>query len=192
MNKQEFLTQLREQLRSVPTADVQATVDYYAEMIDDRMEEGLSEQAAVAAVGTPEEIAKNILAETPATPQSPRKISWWVIVLVVLGAPIWLSLFIAVAAVIFSVLVALWSVVISLYAVAVSLGVAAIGCLLAGILALNLPGTVFVTLGAALVCAGLAIALFMLGNLVAKGMACLTKLCFQGVKRCFARKERSV
>ena len=44
--------------------------------------------------------------------------------------------------------------------------------------------------GAALVCAGLAILLFLLGKLAAKGMVKLTKLTCKGVKNIFARKER--
>lgn len=189
MNKQDFLAQLREKLRSVPKADAQATVDYYAEMIDDRLEEGLSEQEAVAAIGNPEEIAKNILAETPGAPKQARKISGWEMVLIVLGAPIWLSLLVAVAAVVVSILVSLCSVVLSVYAVSVSLGAAALGCIF-GSFFLSEMG--LAALGAALVCAGLAILVFMLGNLAAKGVLALTKLTWKGVKRCFRRKEQAV
>ena len=92
MNKYEFLAQLRKQLELISEEDARASVDYYAEMIDDRMEEGLSEEAAVAAIGDVREIARNILAETPVEQKKPRKISGWVIVLLVLGAPVWLSL----------------------------------------------------------------------------------------------------
>ena len=66
MNKFEFITALRAKLWSIPEEDRQRSVDYYSEMIDDRMEDGLSEEAAVAAIGDLDEIVKNILAETPA------------------------------------------------------------------------------------------------------------------------------
>lgn len=192
MNKYEFLAQLRKQLESIPEEDARASVDYYAEMIDDRMEEGLSEEAAVAAVGDVKEIARNILAETPAEQKKPRKISGWVVVLLVLGAPVWLSLLIAAGAVVFSVLVSLWSVVICLYATTFSLGVSSLGCLLAGFVTMRMPGAIFVGLGGAMVCAGLAVAFFMLSNLAAKGMIALGKLTWKGIKRCFNRKEQSV
>lgn len=189
MNKRDFLAQLREKLRFVTKADVQATVDYYAEIIDDRLEEGFSEQEAVAAIGNPEEIAKNILAETPAAIKQSRKKSGWEIVLIVLGAPIWLSLLVAVAAVVVSILVSLYSVVLSVYAVSISLGAAALGCIF-GSFFLSEMG--MAALGAALVCAGLAILVFMLGNLATKGMFALTKLTWRGVNRCFRRKEQAV
>ena len=192
MNKYEFLAQLRKQLESIPEEDARASVDYYAEMIDDRIEEGLSEEAAVAAVGDVKEIARNILEETPAEQVRPRKISGWVLALLVLGAPVWLSLLIAAAATVFSVLVGLWSAVIGLYAAAVSLGAASLGCLATGFAAMRMPGALFVGLGGAMVCAGLCIGVFLLSNLAAKGMIALGKLTWKGIKRCFNRKEQSV
>lgn len=192
MNKYEFLAQLRKQLETIPEADARASVDYYAEMIDDRMEEGLSEEEAVAAVGDVKQIARNIFAETPVEQRQPRKISGWIVALLVLGAPVWLALLIAAAAVVFSVWVSLWSVVVSLYAVAVSLGVSCVGCLVASFVTIKMPGAVFVGVGAALVCAGLAIAFFMLSNLAAKGMVALTKLTWKGTRHCSVRKEQSV
>ncbi len=192
MNKQEFLAQLRENLWAMPKADAQASVEYYGEMIDDRMEEGLSEEEAVAAVGDAKEIAKNILAsEGTAEPKEKKRptMGWRSVLLLTLGAPIWLSLLVAAAAVVVSVLVSLWSVVLSVYATCVSLGAAALGCIF-GSFFLSEMG--LAALGAALICAGLMILVFLLGNLAAKGMLILTKLTWKGVKRCFRRKEQAV
>ena len=195
MNKFEFITALRAKLWSIPEEDRQRSVDYYSEMIDDRIEDGLSEEAAVAAIGDLDEIVKNILAETPvAEPakqavKQKRKLSWWEIVLLVLGFPVWGSLLIAAAAVVFSVWIGLWSVVISLYATAVALGASAIGCILGSFFMIGSMGEAMVAWGAALLCAGLAILLFMLSNLAAKGMVALTKLTWNGI---FHRKERTV
>ena len=44
MGKQEFLEQLRKQFSSLPQADIEEQLSFYSEMIDDRMEEGLSEE----------------------------------------------------------------------------------------------------------------------------------------------------
>ena len=194
MNKHEFLTNLRAKLWSIPEADRQRSVDYYAEMIDDRMEDGLSEEEAVAAIGDLDAIVKDILAETSvAEPpkqehKQKRKLSWWEILLLVLGFPVWGSLLIAVVAVVFSVWISLWAVVISLYATTVALGASAIGCLIAGFFAAG-SGVIVVTLGAALVCAGFAILFFLLSNLAAKGMTSLTKLTWNAI---FHRKERTI
>ena len=150
---------------------------------------------SVAAIGDPDEIARTILASTnfpqPTAPvqKAGKRLRWWEILLLVLGSPVWLSLIIAVAAVIFSLWISLWSVVISLYATAVALGASAIGCLLAVFFTFDVPGSAAVALGAALICAGLTILIFMLSNLAAKGMVALTKITWKSI---FARKEKVV
>ena len=195
MNKFDFLTQLRAKLWSIPKEDTERSVEYYREMIDDRMEDGLSEEEAVAAIGDLDEIVKTILAETPPAepqqqePKQKRKLSWWEITLLVLGSPVWAAMLIAAAAVIFSVWISLWAVVISLYAVTVALGASAIGCIVGSVFMIGRTAEIVVAWGAALVCAGLAILFCMLSNLAAKGMVALTKLTWNGI---FHRKERTV
>ena len=180
----------------MPAADQQRSMDYYAEMIDDRMEDGLSEEEAVAAIGDLDEIVKQILTESPRPPQvvqtpAPEKkpISIWLIILLVLGFPVWGAILISFAAVIISIWVSLWSVVVSLYATTFALGVSALGCMVGSFFMVGGMGTAIVAWGAALVCAGLAILLFLLSNLAAKGVVNLTKLTWKGI---FRRKERSV
>lgn len=195
MDKFTFITELRAKLWAIPEEDRQRSLDYYAEMIADRMEDGLSEAEAVAAIGDLDEIVKTILAETPGVPvaeetQKKRRLRWWEITLLVLGSPVWMALLIAVVAVVFSVWASLWAVVISLYATAVALGASAIGCVFGSFFMLK--GEIAVALGAALVCAGLAILFLLLSNLAAKGMVKLTKLLFVWIKGMFAGKERAV
>lgn len=198
MDKLDFLVELLEKLQSLPEEDRQRTADYYAEMIDERMEDGMDEEEAVAAIGDLDEIVKQILAETPAAPaaeeppKTNRKFRVWEIILLILGSPVWLSLLIAAAAVVFSVWISLWAVVISLYAAAVSLGAAALGCILGSFFMIGGAGGVMVACGAALVCAGLAIPVFMLSNLAARGMIALTKHTWKGTVRMFGGKERTV
>ena len=50
MSKQEFLDQLRARLSGLPRQDVIERLNFYSEMIDDRMEEGLSEEDAKAMI----------------------------------------------------------------------------------------------------------------------------------------------
>ena len=200
MRKQEFLDKLKASLWAMPEADKQRSMDYYAEMIDDRMEDGLSEEEAVSAVGDLDEIVKQILHETPRPPATVKKepkkqkrgLEAWMIVLLVLGSPLWIPLVASVVGTVFGVYVSLWSVVIVLYAVAVAVGAAAIGCLIGSFFMIGRPGVIVVSVGTALLCAGLGILLFMLGNLAAKGMIALTKLCWRGVKSIFQRKEQAV
>ena len=63
MTKNEFLAELKERLAGLSEADLNRSMDYYAEMIEDRMEDGLSEEEAVKEVGTPAAIAEEILKE---------------------------------------------------------------------------------------------------------------------------------
>lgn len=48
MLKEEFLAQLRGGLAGLPQEDLEERLAFYSELLDDRMEEGLSEAEAVA------------------------------------------------------------------------------------------------------------------------------------------------
>ena len=196
MKKQEFLEKLKGSLWAMPEADVKNSLEYYSEMIADRMEEGLSEEEAVAAIGDLEEIVSQILSETPRPPQvvqkeAPKKnpTPIWLIILLILGFPVWGSIAISIAAVVFSVWASLWAVVISLFATTFALGVSALGCILGSFFLIGGFAEAFVAWGAGIVCAGLAILLFMLSKLAAKEMVKLTKWTWNLV---FRRKERAV
>lgn len=193
MTKLEFILSLNDRLSRLPKTEVQERLNFYSEMIEDRMEEGLSEEDAVKAVGSVDEIAEQILADFSPTKKqkTKRKLKVWEIVLLSLGSPIWLSLLIAAFAVIFSLYVSLWSVIVSLWAVFGAL----VGCAFGGIAA----GAVFAVsenifsgialICAGLVCAGLSILFFFLCNLVTKATVLLTRKIARWVKTRFVEKE---
>ena len=197
MKRNDFLNQLRARLWAMPEADKQRSVDYYSEMIDDRMEDGLSEEEAVAAIGDLDEIVEQILHETPRPPatvhngqkQQKRGLEPWMIVLLVLGSPLWIPLVVSAVSVVFSIYVSLWSVVISLYAVFIALAASAAGCVVGSFFMIGRFAEVMVAWGAAALCAGLSILFLLLANLAAKGLVKLTKLVWNSV---FHRKERTV
>ena len=56
MNKTEFLERLGERLSGLPQEDIDERLGFYGEMIDDRMEENLSEEEAVAQIGSMDDI----------------------------------------------------------------------------------------------------------------------------------------
>ena len=199
MNKQAFLAKLRKGLSGLPQGDVEESVSFYSEMIDDRMEEGLSEEDAVRQIGNVDEIISQIIADTPlaklvkekVTPKKRRKA--WEIVLLVLGAPVWLSLAVAAFAVIVSLYAAFWAVIISLWAVCASL----IGCAFGGIAAgigfafggHNLTGIALI--GAGIVCAGLSIFAYFGCKAATTGTVRLTKKIVLCMKNCFMKKEEA-
>ena len=137
MNKHEFFEQLGRGLSGLPQEDIDERLMFYGEMIDDRMEDGLTEEEAVAEIGSPDEIASQIIAETPLTKlvkqkvKPKRKLKAWEIVLLAVGSPIWVSLLIAAAAVVFSLYITLWSLIISLWAITLAFGVSAVACVAA-------------------------------------------------------------
>ena len=50
MNKSEFLNSLEEKLKELPKDEIRKTIDYYDEMIDDRIEDGMTEEEAVKSI----------------------------------------------------------------------------------------------------------------------------------------------
>ncbi|MGM9521593.1 MAG: DUF4097 family beta strand repeat-containing protein [Oscillospiraceae bacterium] len=64
MSKKEFLDELCRRLRLMPPDEAQKTVLFYSEAIDDRMEDGLSEEEAVAAMGSIDDIVREVMGTT--------------------------------------------------------------------------------------------------------------------------------
>ena len=60
MTKEQFLLTMQNALSGMPRADLDRTLQYYREMIEDRCEEGMNEADAVADVGDPIELAAAI------------------------------------------------------------------------------------------------------------------------------------
>lgn len=200
MNKQEFLSGLRKGLFGLPQDDIEERLTFYSEMLDDRMEEGLSEEEAVSAIGSVEEIVGQTVADIPLARvvkeriKPKRRLRAWEIVLLALGSPIWLSLGIAAATVIFALYVSLWSVIVSLWAVFGSLAVCAVGSVPMCVI-LAAGGSVasgMVTLSAGIVCAGFSILMFFGCRETTKGIFILTKKFAIRIKNCFIKKEEAL
>jgi len=191
MTKAEFTLALHEKLSSLPMDEIEERLAFYLEIIDDRMEEGLSEEEAVAAVGSVEVIAAQILADIPITrlikgkikPQ--RKRTGWEVLLLILGSPLWLSLGIAAIAVVLSLYISLWAVIISLWAAFGSLIIGAFSGIVAGIVLVfvSTPLAGLALAGGGLICAGSAIFLFYGCKAATKGTLLLPKKLFMGRKR---------
>lgn len=199
MRKQEFLCALKKRLSGLPKQDVEERLNFYSEMIDDRTEEGRTEEEAISDIGSVDEISAQIIADIPLTKiatervKPKKRLKMWEIALLALGSPIWLSLAIAAFAVILSLYVVLWSLIVSVWAVFVSLAAGAIGGVIAGIFfAFSGNGlTGIAMVGAGIVCAGLAIFLFFGCKTTTKGIIHLTQKIALGIKKCFIKKENA-
>ncbi len=199
MTKQEFLSALGKKLSGLPQDEIGERLSFYSEMIDDRMEEGRSEEEAVAQIGTVEELASQIIGEIPLSKlvkekvKPKRKRKPWEIALLILGAPLWAPLLIAAAAVVFSLYIVLWALIVSLWAVFVSLIAAALGglgCGVAQIAVGNRPQGLAM-IGAGLFCAGSSVFLFFGCKAATAGIARLTKRFALWLKKRFVKKEEA-
>lgn len=199
MSKQEFLAQLRKGLSGLPQDDIEERLTFYSEMLEDQIEEGLSEEEAVLAAGTIDEIVQQIIADIPLVKiakernKLKRHLKAWEIVLLALGSPIWLSLGIAAVAVIFALYVSFWSVIIALWAVFASLAVCAVGSVPACVIltARGSSSSGVAMLAAGIVCAGLSVFMFFGCWEATKGCSIFTKKIAIWIKNCFIKKEEA-
>lgn len=200
MTKNEFLNILRsrEEIFGLPEEDIARSLSFYEELIDDRIEEGMSEEEAVAAVGDPREIAAQILSEIPLSKlvkekmKPSHRLRAWEIVLLILGAPIWLSLLCAALVIVISLYAVLWSLVVVVWAVVAALG----GTLLLSIAALVLlcaqgsVGMGIFLLGLGVICGGLGVFAWYGAMKATKGAWWLTSKMPFWMKSLFVGKEK--
>ncbi|MBO5883875.1 MAG: DUF1700 domain-containing protein [Clostridia bacterium] len=200
MTKLKFLLSLNEKLSGLPKEEVEERLNFYSEMIEDRMEEGLSEEEAVAEIGSIDEIAAHIVDDIPLSKIAKEKIrpkrylKAWEIVLLAVGSPLWLVLGLSAFAIVIALYAVIWSLVVSAWAVFASLSaVGAVG-IPAGILfAINgniLSGIALAS--ATLVSGGLAIFAFIGCMAATKGTVLLTKKIIFGIKKSFIKKEETL
>ena len=187
MNKEQFMAALRHRLRYLPAEEVERSLSFYAESIDDRVEDGMSEWEAVAALGDVESIAREIETSLPLVTVVKERVKkekhktsggskWLWVLLIVLGCPIWLSVLAALAVSVLAVYVSLWVAVICVFIAPVVLFVVGLALLLYAIvkgIALGV-GAVLLLVGSAAVLVGLALLLFAPLCLLAKGFGKLT------------------
>ena len=197
MTKNEFLTELQSRLEGLFETDRNQSLDYYSEMIDDRMEDGLPEEEAVAAVGTPSELAEQILGEMPfaklvkARVKNRRKMSGGEIALLIIGFPLWFPLLMAGLIILFAFYITFWAAIVSLWATELALGVSAV----AGVVSLPFllaEGSIWAGIAmfsGGLFAAGLSIFAWYGCIYATKGLWLLGKRMIRVIKLCFIGKE---
>lgn len=194
MNKQEFLNKLKSKLEGLPKKEINEQISFYSEMIDDRVEEGLSEENAISQIGSVNDIAKQIIEQTEKASENPKKkgkLTWWEITLLALGSPMWISLIVSAFAVVISLYVSLWSVVISLWAAELSFSVGAVAGILGGTVYAFINASLgFILIGAGILLGGLSIFTFYGCKYVTKFSSYLTIKITKLIKNSFIRKEK--
>ena len=127
MSKEVFLNALRMRLSSLPQKEIDERVSFYEEMIEDRIDEGKTEEEAINEIGTVDEIVEQIASETPLVNlvkekiRPKRRIKAWEIVLIVLGFPLWLPLVLVALILSLVFYLLMWLFVIITYAIELAL-----------------------------------------------------------------------
>lgn len=181
MNKQQFLDELKNRLNGMNEGDIQKSLEFYSEMIDDSIEDGMTEEQATASLGNINDIIAQIKADYSDEKKSEKReappkpsVPVWAIILLIIGSPLWLLIIVMVL--IFYL--CLWTIVISLYTAALSMFLAGI----AGIFSFAfVPGgipQILMATGIGLISTGLAVLLFF-------GMNYLSKKIIFGTKNFF-------
>ncbi len=166
-------------------------------MIEDRMEEGLSEEEAVEAIGPAETIISQIIGGTPLVKlvkervKPKHKLKAWEITLLALGSPLWISLVLAFICIALSLYIVLWSCVAALWAADLSLAISGAVSIPVGIITYVIEGSIpgSAMIACALISAGLGILMFPGCKAVSKGTLRLTGKITHWIKSLLMRKE---
>ncbi len=169
MNKEEFLSALRKSLlkAKVSKSEVEKSLAFYGEAIDDYIEAGMDEESAVGKLGSINTITSCVVADIPPVPRAVAKAGTGSkalnIVLLVIGSPIWMSIGLALAACAFSVYVSLWAIIISLWACVLTFFLCAPAGIIGSVLGFmqNIPESALFLLGSGLAVCGLGIFSFL-------------------------------
>lgn len=193
MTKYDFLKELLEYLAPLPEAEREKAYAFYAEMIDDSIEDGMTEEQAVQRLGDMQDIVDHIIAEMPmsviikSSVRRKRK-GFKAMLWLVCGFPIWFPALMLVISLLLLLFILLWVMVPVLWSVFAAFAAAAAG----GCVGLFLyPGlsAKLLLLGGAMASGGLAIPLFLLSLRVTKQIARLTKRIWIQIKNSIFRKR---
>jgi len=197
MTKTEFLDQLNHKLRAMPDNERQDALEYY----DGYLNDAEDEEAAIAQLGLPGEVAVSILinhaAKEPAAgeaSQSARKAgvkglrTAWMVALVIFALPVGLPLVMVLAALAFSLTLS----------IVITVGVSVLGFLLGGVASivfflmvlLQDAGTALLFLGQGLASLGFGILLIKLMAVLMKGFPMIARFVEKKIGDKIARRNR--
>lgn len=196
MNKKEFIEELRARLLGLPKDDLENRLSFYEESINDRMDEGKSEEEAIKDLGTVEEIVNQVAEETSlmklvkekVTPK--RKIKGWEIALIICGFPLWFPLVLTCLILLFVGYLLTWVFTIVAYVIEGSFAVVSVAGLIAFFAYLFGGEFNLLPLGASIACLGAAILFAFACYFITKGNIKLSKNIFIWIKRRFMRKGK--
>ncbi len=178
MNQKQFLYELWRELERIPIEEREEAMRYYEEYLEDAQ----GNEQAIHALGTPKEVAAQILGDyavkglqkpAKSTKQGLSKV--WLIILAIFASPIALPLAVAIAAVALVLVIAAVAVMVALCAAGLGAVLGGIAVIIAGcwvLVASPASAVFFVGIGAFAVGLGLLIGLFSvwLGRISVSGI----------------------
>jgi len=142
VNKIDFLLQLKDALNKahVPQSEVHDAAQFYAECVDERIEEGATEAEAVEGLGSIDSIVEGIVADLPQAFRGIGRLDSGnkalKVILLLLTFPVWGSVLVFLALVAASLVVVLWSLLAAMAAfwiACIAAGLAGIASLVHGV-----------------------------------------------------------
>lgn len=200
MTKTEFLIRLKDEIREYPSEETDKSLEYYSEMIDDRMEDGMTEAEAIASLGPVEEIAEQIKCELPITTlvkykakekSKGKSMPVWAIVLLIVSSPFWICLVLIIAVVILMLYLVVWCIDLAFWICDLAFAVSAVACVVSIIVMLvqgSFASAVFY-LGAGLILSALSVFVYLACFYMSKGIVVGTKWMFRQIKKSIISKK---
>ena len=195
MNKKEFFALFREELSGLPKDDLDERVAFYEEIINDKMDEGKTEEQAIAELGSVESIVEQIASETSLVKlvkekyKPKRALKGWEIALLIAGFPLWFPLALTFFILVFVFYVLTWLLSI----IAASIEIAFVSTSVAGLIsffALLFTGSFeLAPLGVFLGCTGATILFAFVCYYAVKANIKLSKGLFIAIKKSFMKRR---
>lgn len=203
MNKIEFLYALREALEENDIPNIDSMIEYYDEIICDRVEDGMSEEEAIASMDSIDTIIENAILEKPFSSiikdkfikkhtkakESGHSVLWTI--LLVIGSPVWFPILLSLGIVAFCLYVVLWILAGVFFIVLGALALSSIACIIFPFTAFwgiaSFPSAMM-GLGAALVLGGATILLFPSVTVISKRLTATVKKTFLSIKKLFIKR----
>nr|WP_249436012.1 DUF1700 domain-containing protein [Paenibacillus sp. Marseille-Q4541] len=188
VTKSKFLSELAEKLKNLPQSEISKSIDFYSEIIDDRMEEGMSEEEAVNGLGNVEDIAREVMLDSTSllkliVPNS--SLSKSDIALLVFASPLFIIMF----ALIFTFYAIVWLLIITLFLIELAFLLTGITGVVASIINFgdNIPFSLLMFFGG-LICVGIGIFTFSPIKLISKKIIGLTIRVMRKIKSIFRKR----
>ncbi len=203
-SENEFLIELKNRLSHLPISETGKVLSYYSESLQDKIEDGMTEEEAIKSFESIDEIVKSLEDEIPLSAvvkdkvinktKKNKKMSasaiMLLIITLILTSPIWIILLAVLFSIAVAVVAVLWSIPIIIVSIYVSLYPIAISGIIFGftrMFTLSFP-TGLAYLGVGVASAGLAIMLLMPIIAGLKGFLKINIYPFKKLKQWLIRK----